>query len=203
MKNSWKLSFLLASVAVMAQSVIQRSVQHFESLDSGPFLPFITFGFGTPEQNITGIFDTGSSDTIIPEAGSGVCKLKTQQCTAPAPVVRGQFDSKAASDFKRLDGQPFNATFAGGDQYDGDYIETTITLGDNGDGQVPNAQVALATNSKPQSGLPQVPVFGQGPQLLEATDNKYDNLPKKMKDAGVTKSQAYSFVANSIRKRRK
>lgn len=200
MKQSLQFSLLLAGRAAMAQSVIQRSVQHFESLDSGPFLPFITFGFGTPAQDITGIFDTGSSDVIIPEAGSAVCKLKTQQCTAPAPVVRGQFDPKAASDFKPLDGQSFNATFAGGDQYDGNYIETTVTLGDNGEGLVPNAQVALATNSKPQSGLPQVPVFGLGPQPLEATDNKYDNLPKKTQESGDIKNQAYSFVANRIRK---
>lgn len=200
MKIWWQLYLILTAEAARSQRVIQRSVQHFESLDIGPFLPFVTLGFGTPAQNISGIFDTGSSDTIIPEAGSAVCKLKTQQCTAPAPVVRGQFDPKAASDFRRLDGQRFNATFAGGDQYDGDYVETTVTLGDKGDGQVPNAQVALASHRNPQIETPQVPVFGLGLQLLEATDTKYDNVPKRMKDAGVTKNQAYSVVLNATRK---
>ncbi|KAJ3497141.1 hypothetical protein NLG97_g2127 [Lecanicillium saksenae] len=194
------LRYLLSIRAVggiTAQRVIQRSVQHFESLDGPPFLPFITLGFGTPAQQISGILDTGSSDTIIPEAGSAVCKLKTQQCTAPARVIRGQFDPKAACDFKRLDRQHFNASFGGGDQYDGEFIETTVTLGDVGQGRIPNAQVALATHSNPQHEAPQVPVFGLGPQLLEATATTYENLPKKMKSTRVTKSQAYSIVLNS------
>lgn len=200
MKIFWQLSLFLVAESAVAQRVVQGSVQHFESLDIGPFLPFVTFGFGTPAQNIKGIFDTGSSDTIIPEAGSAVCQLKTQQCTAPAPVVLGQFDPKATCDFKRLEGQRFNATFAGGDQYDGDYIETTVALGERGAGQVPNAQVALASHRNPQIETPQVPVFGVGLPLIEATDNKYDNIPRKMKDAGVTKGQAYSVVLNSTRK---
>ncbi|OAR01490.1 hypothetical protein LLEC1_03096 [Akanthomyces lecanii] len=198
MKSSWQLSFLLAGRAAMAQAVIQSSVQHFESRESGPFLPFITFGFGTPAQDISGIFDTGSSDVIVPEAGSPVCELKRQQCTAPAPVVRGQFDPKAASDFKPLDGQSFNATFGGGDQYDGNYMKTTVTLGDNGDGLVPNAQIALATNSKARSRSPQVPVFGLGLQPLEATNKKYDTLPKSTQKAGNITNQAYSFVASPV-----
>ncbi|TQV98491.1 Peptidase aspartic, catalytic [Cordyceps javanica] len=197
MKKSWQISLLLAAQVVTAQRVVQRSVQHFESPESGPFLPFITLGFGTPAQNITGVFDTGSSDVIIPEAGSAVCRLKTQQCTAPAAVVRGQFDPEAASDVRRLAGKRFNATFGGGDQYDGVYIKTTVTLGNNGAGKVPRAQVALASHSKPRSRLPQVPVFGIGPRPNEATEQRYDNLPKKMKVAGTTKSQAYSVVLNA------
>lgn len=159
---------LLAGEAATAQPrVFQNLVQHFESAEMGPFIPFVELGFGAAPalQPITGIFDTGSSDTIVPEAGSEVCQQARQQCTAPAPVVLGQFDpaaAAAAGDFRRLDGQRFNATFGGGDQYDGDYIKTSVVLGQDGQGRVAGAQVALASHSEPRTELPQVPVFGLG-----------------------------------------
>ncbi|ATY64948.1 Peptidase catalytic [Cordyceps militaris] len=203
MKHSRHLPLLLLAgeAATTQPRVFQNLVQHFESAEMGPFIPFVELGFGAAPavQPITGIFDTGSSDTIVPEAGSEVCQQARQQCTAPAPVVLGQFDpaaAAAAGDFCRLDGQRFNATFGGGDQYDGDYIKTSVVLGQDGQGRVAGAQVALASHSEPQTELPQVPVFGLGPILNEASDRPYNNLPKKMKKAGVTKGQAYSVVLN-------
>lgn len=82
-------------------------------------------GFGTPPQIITGIFDTGSSDVIIPQAGSAVCKLRNQQCrdVDDALTTMGDFDpTKSPGDTTVVDGAELNASFVGGDGFTGGYI---------------------------------------------------------------------------------
>ncbi|KAM3549641.1 hypothetical protein MY1884_008646 [Beauveria asiatica] len=197
MRHNWQyLSLLLASDIVVAQRVLQGSVQHFQSDTAGPWQPLLSLGFGTPPQEIVGIFDTGSSDTIIPLAGSDLCQVENQQCTAPAPIVRGQFDPEEASDVEELKGEKFEASFTGGDEFNGEYIKTTISVGSDGDGEVPGAQVALASGGQPSGDFPQFSIFGTGPREAEATDKKYDNLPQIMKDAGVVRGNSYSVVMN-------
>lgn len=200
MKTSWqKLSVLLADAA-LAQKVLQGSIQHFQSDQAGPWQPLLALGFGDPAQPITGIFDTGSSDTIVPQAGSDLCKVKNQQCAAPAPIIRGQFDPAKSSDVQALKGNKFNASFSGGDEFDGEYIKTTVSLGAGGDAKVPAVQVALASGGQPAGDFPQFPIFGVGPIGNEAADKQYDNLPQTMKDAGVIKGNSYSVVLNKTRK---
>ncbi|KAM3498739.1 hypothetical protein MY10362_007956 [Beauveria mimosiformis] len=197
MRHNWQyLSLLLASEVVVAQRVLQGSVQHFQSKAAGPWQPLLSLGFGTPPQEIVGIFDTGSSDTIIPLAGSDLCQVKNQQCTSPAPIVRGQFDPEEASDVEELKGKEFEAGFSGGDEFNGEFIKTTISIGGDGGGEVPGAQVALASGGQPSGDFPQFSIFGTGPREAEATDDKYDNLPQTMKDAGVVKGNSYSVVMN-------
>lgn len=208
MRYSWQYpSLLLVGEIVAAQRVLQGNVQHFESLTAGPWQPLLSLGFGTPPQEITGIFDSGSSDTIIPLAGSPLCQVPNQQCTEPAPEVRdgldvqvrGEFDINQAADVEQLPGETFNATFSGGDGFDGEYIKTTVTIGTDGQGQVPGAQVALASGGQPAGDFPQFSIYGVGPRENEATDQKYDNLPQVMKDAGVIKGNSYSVVLNPTR----
>ncbi|PMB68372.1 putative aspartic-type endopeptidase OPSB [Beauveria bassiana] len=197
MRHDWQhLSLLLASDVVVAQRVLQGSVQHFQSDAAGPWQPLLSLGFGTPPQEIVGIFDTGSSDTIIPKAGSELCQVNNQQCTEPAPVVLGEFDPEVASDVKELKGETFDAGFSGGDEFNGEYIETTISVGGDGGGEIPGAQVALASGGQPSGDFPQFSIFGTGPREAEATDQKYDNLPQIMKNAGVVKGNSYSVVMN-------
>lgn len=198
MKHSWQhLSLLLASDVVVAQKVLQGSVQHFQSDNAGPWQPLLSLGFGTPPQEITGIFDSGSADTIIAQAGSQLCQVKNQQCAPPAPIVRGAFDPKQASDVEVVQGQTFNASFSGGDAFDGEFIKTTVTVG--GKGQVPKAQVALASGGQPAGEFPQFAIYGFSPREGEATDTKYDNLPQVMKDGGVIKGNSFSVVLNPTR----
>ncbi|KAM3520691.1 hypothetical protein MY4038_009317 [Beauveria bassiana] len=208
MRHNWQhLSLLLASEAVIAQRVLQASVQHFQSEKAGPWEPLIALGYGSPPQEITGIFDSGSSDLIIPQAGSAVCKVKNQQCTAPklgrreeapeqAPELedRGQFDPKQASDVKKLKGTKFDASFGNGDRYTGGFIKTTVSIGDKGG--VPGAQVALASGGQPAGDFPQFSIVGVGPRGNEATEKQYDNLPQVMKTAGAINGNVYSCVMN-------
>lgn len=202
MKNNWqRLSILLASEAVAAQRVFQASVQHFESENAGPWQPLLTLGFGTPAQVITGIFDTGSSDAVIPQAGSALCQVKNQQCAPPAPIVRGDFDPAKSSDVGKVDRDPqFNASFSGGDSFNGKYIKTTVTL--DAAGKVPEAQVGLASGGQPSGNFPQFAIFGVGPKDAEFADDIYPNLPEQMKAAGITKGVSYSVVLNATRKYR-
>ena len=94
----WKASLLLFGDLIAAQKVFEVPVQHFQGLQTGPFQPLLSMGFGTPPQIITGIFDTGSSDVIIPQARSAVCKLRNQQCrdVDDALTAMGDFDPKKA-----------------------------------------------------------------------------------------------------------
>lgn len=154
-------------------------------------------GFGTPPQLITGIFDTGSSDTIAPQAGSAVCKLQNQQCRDSKIQNLGDFDLAKSSDVQQVANARFNATFSGGDGFDGPYVKTTVSLGDK---KVEGAQVAMAVNGSLPGDFPQFPIFGVGPGESEQTDSKYVNLVARMKEAGVIKSNVMGIVLNPTRK---
>lgn len=157
----------------------------------------LTLGFGSESENITCIFDSGSSDTIIPLAGSALCNVKNQQCEAPAPDIRGQFDLKESTDVKILKGQTFDASFSGGDRFFGNLIKTTVTVGDQG--KIPDAEVALAFGGQPAGDFPQFSICGTGPRGSEATKKKYDNLPQTMAKTGAIKANVYSAVMNAQR----
>ena len=197
MKNSWQISLLLASEAAVAHRVIQGSVLHFQSQQSGPWQPLLSLGFGTPSQEITGIFDTGSSDVIVPLAGSELCRVKNQQCAPPAPMVLGQFDPRAtASDIEVLKGKRFDAGFSGGDRFTGEYVKTSVAVGES---KVPKAQVALASGGQPADDFPQFPIFGVGPKNNEATDEIYDNLLQVMNNTSIIKGNSFSVVLDGTR----
>ncbi|PMB73373.1 putative aspartic-type endopeptidase OPSB [Beauveria bassiana] len=168
------LNILFLAAGANAQRVVQASIQHFESKELGPAVPLIKLGLGTPAQNITGIFDTASSDIIVPEA---------------AP-----FKPDAAADIQLLAGKSFNATLSRGEHFEGDYAKTTVTL----DGvEVPDAQVGFASNIQTQANISDLAVVGVGLVAREATANKYNNLPRILNVSGVTNSQAYSVVFNA------
>ncbi|KAM3519877.1 hypothetical protein MY4038_009638 [Beauveria bassiana] len=168
------LNILFLAAGANAQRVVQASIQHFESKELGPAVPLIKLGLGTPAQNITGIFDTASSDIIVPEA---------------AP-----FKPDAAADIQLLAGKSFNATLSRGEHFEGDYAKTTVTL----DGvEVPDAQVGFASNIQTQANISDLAVVGVGLVAREATANKYNNIPRILNVSGVTNSQAYSVVLNA------
>ncbi|OAA37087.1 candidapepsin-4 precursor [Beauveria brongniartii RCEF 3172] len=168
------LNILFLAAGANAQSVVQASIQHFESKELGPAVPLIKLGLGTPAQDITGIFDTASSDIIVPEA---------------AP-----FKPEAGADLQLLAGKSFNATLSRGEHFEGDYAKTTVSLGGV---QVPNAQVGFASNIQTQANISEFAVVGVGLVAREATPDKYNNLPRILNVSGVTNSQTYSVVLNA------
>ncbi|KAG8424704.1 hypothetical protein J3458_001476 [Metarhizium acridum] len=160
-------------------------------------------GFGTPSQVITGIFDTGSSDLIIPRAGTiippyipltVVCRLETQQCQG-SKLALGDYESAKYGDVKRVPNSGFAAGFQSGDTCDGPYISTSVSVGD---AKIKAAQVGLAVNGTVSQDSAQFPVLGVGPIDAEQTvDNaKYANLPQRMKDVGSINTNMFSVWLN-------
>lgn len=196
MRNYWLAPILLSRLG--SGEVIPGDLLHFESKQAGPFQPLLTMGFGSPPQKITGIFDSGSSDVVVPQAGSAVCQLKNQQCrNSRTGQVLGDFNPNKSKDVERIN-QDFNATFSGGDGFDGQFVKTAIDLG--GGKTVPETQVALAVNGSLPAEFPQFPIFGAGPIGNEATDKQYVNLVPHMKAAGAIKGNVYSVLLNPTRK---
>ncbi|KAH0597628.1 hypothetical protein MHUMG1_05008 [Metarhizium humberi] len=195
MRQHWMLPIVLApnvlSQAPPAKLAV-AAIEHFESFQAGPFQPLMHIDLGDSRQNIKCIFDTGSSDIIVPKAGSAVCKLANQQCRK-APVVMGDFEPAESKDVTQVDGSTFNASFSGGDGFDGPYIKTTINIGG---AKVDESQVALAVNGSLPGDFPQFPICGVGPVEAEQTDKKYVNLVAKMKENGVIGSNVMGVVLN-------
>lgn len=195
MRQHWMLPIVLApnvlSQAPPAKLAV-AAIEHFESFQAGPFQPLMHIDLGDSRQNIRCIFDTGSSDIIVPKAGSAVCKLANQQCRK-APVVMGDFEPAESKDVTQVNGSTFNASFSGGDGFDGPYIKTTINIGG---AKVDESQVALAVNGSLPGDFPQFPICGVGPVEAEQTDKKYVNLVAKMKENGVIGSNVMGVVLN-------
>ncbi|EFY88469.1 aspartic-type endopeptidase (OpsB), putative [Metarhizium acridum CQMa 102] len=193
MRQHWMLPIVLAP-NVLSQAppakVVVVDIEHFQSLQAGPFQPLMHMSVGEPPQPIKCIFDTGSSDIIVPQAGSAVCNLPNQQCRK-APVVTGDFEPAKSSDVKEVNNSTFNATFSGGDGFDGPFVKTTIGIGG---AKVVESQVALAVNGSLPGDFPQFPICGVGPVESEQTDNKYVNMVAKMKENGVIGSNAMGVV---------
>ncbi|KAG8425593.1 hypothetical protein J3458_002278 [Metarhizium acridum] len=198
MRQHWMLPIVLAP-NVLSQAppakVVVVDIEHFQSLQAGPFQPLMHMSVGEPPQPIKCIFDTGSSDIIVPQAGSAVCNLPNQQCRK-APVVTGDFEPAKSSDVKEVNNSTFNATFSGGDGFDGPFVKTTIGIGG---AKVVESQVALAVNGSLPGDFPQFPICGVGPVESEQTDNKYVNMVAKMKENGVIGSNAMGVVLSRNR----
>ncbi|KID98095.1 Peptidase A1, partial [Metarhizium majus ARSEF 297] len=195
MRQHWMLPIVLAP-NVLSQAppakVAVAAVEHFESFQAGPFQPLMHIDLGDSRQHIKCIFDTGSSDIIVPKAGSAVCQLANQQCRK-APIVMGDFEPAESKDVTQVDGSTFNASFTGGDGFDGPYIKTSINIGG---AKVDESQVALAVNGSLPGDFPQFPICGVGPVEAEQTDKKYVNLVAKMKENGVIGSNVMGVVLN-------
>ncbi|OAA37827.1 Peptidase aspartic [Metarhizium rileyi] len=170
-------------------------VLHSQSDEAGiPFQPLVSLGFGTPPQTITGILDTGSSDLIIPQAASDVCRLPNQQCRG-SRVVLGDYDASKDKDARRVAASGFAARFQFGETYNGSYINTTVSVGD---ARIKAVRVGLASNGGVPRSSAQFPVFGVGPADAEQMIDReeYANLPQIMKDSGLIDTSLFSVWLN-------
>ncbi|TWU74287.1 hypothetical protein ED733_005283 [Metarhizium rileyi] len=170
-------------------------VLHSQSDEAGiPFQPLVSLGFGTPPQTITGILDTGSSDLIIPQAASDVCRLPNQQCRG-SRVVLGDYDASKDKDARRVAASGFAARFQFGETYNGSYINTTVSVGD---ARIKAVRVGLASNGGVPRSSAQFPVFGVGPADAEQMidQEEYANLPQIMKDSGLIDTSLFSVWLN-------
>ncbi|GAB0138575.1 hypothetical protein EsDP_00006804 [Epichloe bromicola] len=199
MRRHWLTSVLLAGLSRCQDAkVAQVDVLHFHSPRSLPFLPLMQMSFGTPPQPIKGIFETGSSDIVIPLYDSPVCELENQQCRNSRASNLGDFEDLKSNDVNGSTWSDFKGNFSGGENYSGYYINLTVGLGGETVPMVsvPKTQVALAVNGNVSSNTLQFPIFGFGPKGGQKTDKHYDGLVARMKAVGVIKRNSFGVVLN-------
>ncbi|RXG46072.1 hypothetical protein VDGE_03297 [Verticillium dahliae] len=167
--------------------VVQTDLIHLKSQASGPFIPLVQFSL--ENQTINALFDTGSSDIIVPQKGSSICQNPAQHST-------------------------LQATFVNGTEFNGDFAALDLAM----DGQtVTGTTVGIFTSGSLPPDAPLFPIFGVGPVQAEAVGstqpqhgrklrrqagnfaNLYPNLPAHMKEIGMIKSNAFSVYTDDAR----
>lgn len=174
---------------------VQGDVLHFQSPQAGPFIPLVRLSLGNPPQAVTAILDTGSSDLVVPQTGSAICKDPGQQCSG-SQFVSGSFDPTKSSDVAATN-VALNTSFANGVTFQGSFLKTTVTLG--GNATIPNSQIGLIANGSLPRGTPLFTIFGVGPVQGEAAPPPgYLNLPAHMKEVGIIKTNSFGLYTNDF-----
>lgn len=166
---------------------------------------------GSPPQNLTVLLDTGSSDlwvlsenvTCLPKGYHAADSWNGVNCSNG-----GMFDSAVSSSFKlnasanagyqpgsnkKSTSWPFQISYGDSSAANGLWASDTVSIGGV---SVPGFDFGYAQNAS--SGLA---VLGIGPAGNEASTDEnpswtYENLPRKLKSAGLTTSTAYSLWLN-------
>ena len=154
-----------------------------QTLDNLQNLYFANITLGTPPQRLRMHIDTGSSDLWCNAPQSNLCSTSLHRC-----AISGTYDSTASSTYKFVNND-FNISYVDGTGALGDYVTDTISIG----GQtITDFQFGVGTRSSSPEG-----VLGIGYAINEAQARRgrgrpYDNLPQRMLDNGLIKSNAYS-----------
>lgn len=159
----------------------QRQVA--QTLDNFQSLYFANITLGTPPQTLRMHIDTGSSDLWCNSPRSSLCTTRFRKC-----AVSGTYDSTASSTYKLVNNN-FNISYMDGTGALGDYVTDSISIGSQ---TITDFQFGVGTRSSSPEG-----VLGIGYSINEAQVNRgrgrpYGNLPQRMVDDGLTKSNAYS-----------
>jgi Eukaryotic aspartyl protease len=154
-----------------------------QTLDNRDSLYFANITLGTPPQSLRMHIDTGSSDLWCNSPKSTLCASRMQKCAAS-----GTYDSTASSTHKFLNSH-FNISYMDGTGAVGNYVTDTIGIGGQ---SIPKFQFGVGTRSSSTEG-----VLGIGYSIMEVQvhrgdGNPYANLPQRLVDDGLVKSNAYS-----------
>jgi hypothetical protein len=149
----------------------------------------INVTLGTPEQAVSLILDTGSSDLWVNEANSTLCSAKGNQCAST-----GTYDSSSSSSYAFVNSE-FNITYADGSGAAGDYVTDTLHLGSS---TLDAFEFGVAATSSSAVG-----VMGVGYTLNEAIlefqgTTTYNNFPLALTKAGLINSNAYSLWLDDL-----
>lgn len=171
---------------------------HFDSEQTG-IIPLVDVGIGSPPQTVRMIIDTGSSDLIVAETGSAVCKDPQQQCTKGKAglLALGSFDPSKSNGLAKARGETLDARFGTGEAYQGPMVKDVVTLSQS---QIPGAEFGLMEKGTIPPNTPSFSVFGVGPVGNEGTSKQYVNVPAHMKDVGTVSKNAYGVYLNDFSK---
>jgi hypothetical protein len=144
---------------------------------------------GTPPQEQSVIFDSGSSKLVVLASSSEACQLQGRgSCRG------GSFNPSNSNTYKALEpAAPFAAKYGDGTAITGKFVYETFGIGDV---SVTNTVIALAAHYKSDVGFSNG-IFGVGYSLEPGTEEaKYPNVPDILLQAGVINSRLYSVFLN-------
>ena len=162
------------------------------------FLFSIDLKVGTPPQNVRVQIDTGSSDLIIPEMNSPLCKDPNNLCNPAKPDGYPYFPgfSSNASKSYQLGPVALLARFGDAGLYKGAYANETIRVGN---ASLSNFTFGLAVDGKGNN--PMLGILGLSYPSNEAGARnglfpEYPNFPQQLKNQGLIDTVAFSVYLN-------
>jgi Eukaryotic aspartyl protease len=154
-----------------------------EALDNFQTLYFANITLGTPPQRLRMHIDTGSSDLWCNSPQSELCRGGILSC-----ATSGTYDSTASSTHNFVNSD-FNISYMDGSGAVGDYLTDTIAIG----GQtITDFQFGVGTRSTSPQGILGIGYAANEVQVNRGLAAPYRNLPQRMVDSGLIKSNAYS-----------
>uniref|UniRef100_L2G9Y3 Probable aspartic-type endopeptidase OPSB n=1 Tax=Colletotrichum fructicola (strain Nara gc5) TaxID=1213859 RepID=L2G9Y3_COLFN len=159
------------------------------TLDNLETLYFVNGSLGTPSQPMRFHLDTGSSDLWVNTASSSLCSGTGSPCS-----VSGTYAANSSSTYKYV-GSWFNISYVDGSGASGDYATDTFTIGKS---TLTDFQFGIGYTSSSAQGILGVGYRVNEVQVGRAGKDPYDNLPAKMVDEGLIKSNAFSLYLNDL-----
>ncbi|KAF5528609.1 putative aspartic-type endopeptidase opsB [Colletotrichum aenigma] len=159
------------------------------TLDNLETLYFVNGSLGTPSQPMRFHLDTGSSDLWVNTASSSLCSGTGSPCS-----VSGTYAANSSSTYKYV-GSWFNISYVDGSGASGDYATDTFIIGKS---TLTDFQFGIGYTSSSAQGILGVGYRVNEVQVGRAGKDPYDNLPAKMVDEGLIKSNAFSLYLNDL-----
>ncbi|CAK9438406.1 uncharacterized protein LODBEIA_P26300 [Lodderomyces beijingensis] len=158
----------------------------FLELVNEEVLYYATLAVGSPAQEIEVMVDTGSSDLWFVAANNPQCKANggSLDCDKHGTYNKSKSSSASATD------NSFSINYFDGSKAEGKYYQDSLEFASGF--ALDNATFAIVENTTSTIG-----VFGVGYEELEATSNKYTNVPLLMKNQGLIARAAYSLYLDS------
>ncbi|WBF13665.1 hypothetical protein N7582_003025 [Saccharomyces uvarum] len=195
----------LAALTNDGSGHLEFSLQHEEQMYYAT-----TLGIGTPSQQLTVLFDTGSADFWVMDSSNPFCLSKSNTSYYQNATYNGSritpsvdcsslstYNENSSSTYQDLDNGRFYIIYADGTFADGSWGKETISI--NGI-DIPDVQFGLAKYATtPVSG-----VLGIGFPRREsvkgydgAPNEYYPNFPQILKSEQIIDVVAYSLFLNS------
>lgn len=151
---------------------------------------FVQVQVGNPQQNLTMLLDTGSSDAWVLGHDSDLCSDRNLQDLYGMPCV-DSFNPSKSSTSEMITPDGFNITYLDGNSARGDYIADDFTIGGT---TIKSLQMAYVTEAVRGTGI-----LGLGFSISERASVKYPNIMDEMVNQGTIGCKAYSLYLNDRR----